>query len=444
MQQGTEPFGDRTMTAEVAVMNCLGVALAADSAVTIGKKGYFSADKLFHLRDDAPVGIAIYGNTNLLEIPLEAIVKMYRELQRSVKPKPSIEQYADDFIEYLEGEGAMFSPDAQERFVKSAANEFYRRLRDKFFGGLAKEGKPFTIEQVNQNFPTFLRTELKVAGGLKEFEGVTQGLKQRVRKKYATGIVSAWGQVFGKSEGFVLSRSTEQLLSKLFVESLVRTSEYLASVHSGLVITGFGDSEHFPSLVKLTLGGIVCDNLLRLGDAPVRIGDKGVGSACISPFAQTEMVCTFMEGIDPRLQVVIDKSTTRLFEKAIGLIFDRVKEKDPEYATHLQKAVDESLKGMLRDLKKKRDEAVRDIFVGPVLDMVAAMPKEELGTVAESLVNLTKFKRHTTGVQETVGGPIDVAIITKGDGFVWMKRKHYFKAELNPRYLARLNRGDAP
>jgi hypothetical protein len=32
---------------------------------------------------------------------------------------------------------------------------------------------------------------------------------------------------------------------------------------------------------------------------------------------------------------------------------------------------------------------------------------------------------------ETVGGPIDVAIITKGDGFVWVKRKPKFDLQLN-------------
>jgi len=62
--------------------------------------------------------------------------------------------------------------------------------------------------------------------------------------------------------------------------------------------------------------------------------------------------------------------------------------------------------------------------------------------MAESLVNLTKFKRRVSKEQETVGGPIDVAVITKGDGFVWIKRKHYFQPELNPRVLARLTKGD--
>ena len=56
--------------------------------------------------------------------------------------------------------------------------------------------------------------------------------------------------------------------------------------------------------------------------------------------------------------------------------------------------------------------------------------------MAESLVNLTSFRRHVTPDVETVGGPIDVAIISRGDGFIWIKRKHYFQPELNQHFLA--------
>ena len=56
--------------------------------------------------------------------------------------------------------------------------------------------------------------------------------------------------------------------------------------------------------------------------------------------------------------------------------------------------------------------------------------------MAESLVNLTSFKRKVTMESETVGGPIDVAVISKGDGFIWIKRKQYFKAEFNQQFFA--------
>lgn len=79
---------------------------------------------------------------------------------------------------------------------------------------------------------------------------------------------------------------------------------------------------------------------------------------------------------------------------------------------------------------------VRQSYIDPVIDTVEYLPISELAAMAESLVNLTSFKRRITMVPETVGGPIDVAVISKGDGFIWISRKHYFKRELNPQFAA--------
>ncbi len=60
-----------------------------------------------------------------------------------------------------------------------------------------------------------------------------------------------------------------------------------------------------------------------------------------------------------------------------------------------------------------------------------SLPKSELASMAESLVNLTSLKRKVSLQAETVGGAVDVAVVSKRDGFVWIKKKHYFKEELN-------------
>jgi len=44
------------------------------------------------------------------------------------------------------------------------------------------------------------------------------------------------------------------------------------------------------------------------------------------------------------------------------------------------------------------------------------------------------LRQRVSGDLETVGGPVDVALISKGEGFIWIKRKHYFDTELNPHY----------
>ncbi len=55
--------------------------------------------------------------------------------------------------------------------------------------------------------------------------------------------------------------------------------------------------------------------------------------------------------------------------------------------------------------------------------------------MAETLVNRVSFRKPVTLEEETVGGPIDVAITTKGDGLIWINRKHYFNKGLNPHFM---------
>jgi hypothetical protein len=51
------------------------------------------------------------------------------------------------------------------------------------------------------------------------------------------------------------------------------------------------------------------------------------------------------------------------------------------------------------------------------------------------LIYLTYLKRRITFAEESVGTPVDVALISKGDGLIWIKRKHYFKPELNRHFF---------
>jgi len=83
-------------------------------------------------------------------------------------------------------------------------------------------------------------------------------------------------------------------------------------------------------------------------------------------------------------------------------------------------------------------ETVRRESQQAVEDMVEFMPKQDLADFAEALVNLSSLQRRVTSGFETVGGPIDVAVISKAEGLVWVKRKHYFPAELNARFFNRL------
>ena len=62
----------------------------------------------------------------------------------------------------------------------------------------------------------------------------------------------------------------------------------------------------------------------------------------------------------------------------------------------------------------------------------AATTIQDAIDLAAFFVDLTiKFSRFAPGAP-TVGGPVEVAVITKHEGFKWVRRKHYYTAEYNP------------
>lgn len=64
--------------------------------------------------------------------------------------------------------------------------------------------------------------------------------------------------------------------------------------------------------------------------------------------------------------------------------------------------------------------------------VIAAMPIQDAIDLAEFLVHATiQFVRFSPGAP-TVGGPIEIATITKHEGFKWVRRKHFFDPRLNP------------
>ena len=76
--------------------------------------------------------------------------------------------------------------------------------------------------------------------------------------------------------------------------------------------------------------------------------------------------------------------------------------------------------------------------------MVEILPLKELAKVASTLVRLSSFEKQLSLEAETVGEPIDVAVISKGDGFIWINRKHYFQADLNHRYFRDYQQNETP
>ena len=121
------------MTCEVAVMNKRGIALAADSAVTLGngKKIYHTAEKLFSLSPGLPVAIMTFGAADMMNVPWEIVIKIYAQ-KLGNRRFDTLDQYAKDFLSFIEGATSLFPPEDQKSHVEGAVRAVWSGLyRDK-------------------------------------------------------------------------------------------------------------------------------------------------------------------------------------------------------------------------------------------------------------------------------------------------------------------------
>lgn len=424
------------MTAEIAILNSHAVALAADSAVTISDgsnrapKIYNTVNKLFTLSKHDPVGVMIYGSAELGGLPVETAVKVFRDrLGRDAFP--NLQEYANSFLDFL-GTGAPLYPhDRQDQFVRRGAFRFLSRVK----------------QDLDHRVKVRIEDDGKISGDTlrDELTGLLEQHRQAIEgEKLLSSADPADVQSVATAHSEVIDSVTDQVLEqaplsdgqRLLIRELVsRTLLNIRSVVSdcGMVFAGLGTDDVCPMLVQYDVRGVLADkphhHFHRVINGHERSG--------IYPFAQSEMVATFMEGISPALKETIYNYMHRISEELPEAI--AADAADGGMELDQRNGIRDGLRGILQTAEERlRNELEAYIKIeqtAPVVDTVVSLPKNELAEMAETLVNLTSFRQRVSPDAETVGGPVDVAVISRGDGFIWIKRKHYFRAELNHQFF---------
>jgi hypothetical protein len=207
--------------------------------------------------------------------------------------------------------------------------------------------------------------------------------------------------------------------------------EFIFERFCGLAFIGFGDDEIYPSSHLVLLGTLIADNpRIRIFDTIEII--PGKFNSNILPYVQGDVTTAVLTGVDPNYKSEVVESIKSAFNTISGEIGNLIG--NPAQSNQIAAIINATSDQLIQ----KMNEYQYNTITGPLLDILAHMGKEDMSELAESLVNITSLKRKFTSQDssdESVGGPVDVAIITKGDGFVWMKRKRYFDINDNRGFI---------
>ena len=433
------------MTSEVVVMNRVGVALAADSAVTVemgdNTKVRESSLKLFALSKYRPVGVMVYNNNSLLGVPLETIIKMFRR-KLGRRKFDSLREYGEALIGFLDGNAQLFPRPVQNRYFLLALKREYQRIgesvkkefveRGLYSGGKDGELGADYVDAVND----------VIAKRLKFWQ-------QQKDAEYFSGVraQNVVGQISGEVHELVNQAAADwppgsEAATQLYeiARLLVAKDHFPVDVRTGLVIAGFGEKEHFPAVQHLEIGGLYDDRLKFRPESLIKVSEEKASD--VRAFGYEDMVNAFLDGISQTGLDLLGDAAEFIKEMPV-LALEEVADLAPkkkETAAELVRRVStvmaakyvQRLRAQAKERRHKIERAVETLTI------------DELAQVASTFVGLSSFEHRMSWDRETVGGPVDVAVISKGDGFVWIDRKQYFRKELNPHFFRNYYDDDGP
>lgn len=423
------------MTAEIAILNSSGIALAADSAVTIyEEKVYNSANKLFALSKYEPVGIMVYGKADFMGIPWEIIVKQYRAKLAS-QSFPALREYVENFWDFLGANDFTKIPQGSKpEYLTSFISAYLGKIYDEYreWAGV-EEGSLRRHDKLPELKSNLLLGVIKKVGEEIDEMDLMSGFSELDADK----ILHSNKDEFERFDNHGLIKSLDEKAKRTVYRQAAQFFVRRTLLPtSGIVIAGFGTDEMLPGIASYQVEGVIDGKIKKVFvDKQSTIQNDKFFTSIVS-FAQNEMVRLFFEGISPALsEFVLEyiESIFRQYPQSVAFEEFGVTEK---VAMEIRKRLEMDGGDLFEVLKEGLDEFKKINNTNPILQMVEVLPKDELAAMAETLVNLTAFKRKISREMETVGGPIDVAVISKGDGFIWVKRKHYFKPELNQHFFS--------
>lgn len=410
------------MTAEIVLMNTSAVAMAADSAVTIGSGGaagkvFNTATKVFTLSKYAPVGVMIYNAASFCGVPWETIIKDFRNTLGK-KRFPTLLDYKNSFYDYIECNSRFFGEQAKKECFETCILQLLRKLFDDNMDSIKN----------NQTIKAVLDKEIERLEILEFLDGNDEAsLRQFLNDNKE--LIDRLGMDFFEKAKIPFTNCLVRVRSFIALNYL---KQVLFPSYSGVVITGFGEDDVFPSLYSITTSGFLF-NKIRATDCKATEISRSNTSG-ILPYAQTQMMESVLLGSLPSHQMSMLKKFFQILITLPNEIIDSITELSPEDKARYKTARAAAGQKIISSSIESMNKLQIDRFL-PMKNAISFMPKSELATVAEVFVVVAQLEHQLTLAAETVGGPIDVAVISKGDGFVWIKRKHYFDATLNPGFV---------
>lgn len=410
------------MTSEIAVMNQRGLALAADSAVTVhaGGKVIVRNDhrKLFQVAEDLPVAMMVFGVVDLMGHPWEVLLDHYRKT-KGPQPLANIRDYGAELTGMCDHLETFFPrehlDDEYRRLLYSVFRFVFRTAQYLREGGADAPDEDIMRRAIEM---VWLRYQFREDGApRRDLACFPPGFAETIERDYAKLIDECAGFAF---QAFALDAQSRQRLKEIGLWCV--TKDLFLEDVTGLVFAGYGAGDAYPSLAGYTVSAVVGGILKRGLTVENRI--DGRVHASIALFADSEVTYAFLRGIELDLEARMYSSFHALGLSLVDQVVDAFTDVDPAQREAIRRQFQaERVPQYVNRCFDMIGQYQQDAYIEPILTVVEVASRQEMAEMAHDLVNLNIFKKKIMAQKQTVGGAIDVAIISRDKGFAWFKRQ---------------------
>lgn len=426
------------MTTQVVLMNGLGIALASDSAVTAGGKVLNTSEKIFELPHPHKAAILTSGRARFMGMPWEVLLSAWSETLD--KPLQSMPDYMESLFAFLRAT-VPNSGELDEKEVDYLESTWWgdtnvygllqKALREHIlplYEGILEESdlEKFRSNEWDAEFRQSMTEKLTEDAVSALLEALRTHGENRKAFVACPDVSEAQARIW--LDKYWKSRGEDQSWPNVLNDwpEIPGIYEVIVSLHalyivhadyegeSSVNIVGYGAADMFPSWFGTFLHGAVRGTLLK------RFEEQVTPAAYPRDlfFGQADAISA-LTGRGDRLltNVAVETQRNQLSEilEQLGGIEHESLLQTKEYIK--QSLDNESIRErMLNEgQEKRRDPFRKAIGMSPILD---------LAEFSAQLVGVQAAYAAMTQENPSVGGFVDVGIITHRRGFEWIRHKH--------------------
>lgn len=388
------------MTAEVVVMNTSAVAMATDTAVSIpygtGTKTYTRARKLLPLHKTEPVAVMVWDAPGYFALPWEVIAGEFRKEKDEVLPK--LDDYVEAFFGFVDTEVSKWVTSKHEiNLLTEVLNPEIQLLQDGWLARLDAPDHPSSAAEiaaaaaeVGRAFATKTRGRYLPPDRWSGREtSELEHLDANVRDLFNAGATGIWRNLDQAVRADLVELGRERMLYIIGDEP----------GSSGLVFAGYGSSELFAQARVWRVNGRLALTTRRVERRSFSISPAH--PSIILPVAQEGVIHSFLKGLHPEVDELVGDVVDYLAGQFGGA----------DLARGIKEQFD-------KQVSMRGDEVAR---------AVEFLPPGDLAMVAGDLIRMTALRNRATMTADTVGGPIDVVLLSRAHGIRWIEPADGFR-----------------